>query len=247
MYSWIVALLTCGIAAAQFAEPILTRAAVPNPAGTVSLKLDFVSPVDPATPVTSQALPISRLEVGLGKGFEAVLQIPLLRVSESNGSSVLAGGQFSAALLYLLAGSPTGRYAISVSGRLEVPGGDSAVVGNQTQLMPMVLAEWRAAPGLLLRSNVAWDTAIAGSTPRFAFLEQAHALVWVARRRFMPSVEFVASTDTIHGGTQMILQPELILAPSRHLELKTGFAVGVSPAPRYTIRAQLAWFWGNRR
>src|SRR5690348_10391560 len=129
-------------ALAQIAEPILTWSAVPNPAGTVSLKFDFVSGFDqPGT--STQAIPESRLEVGLGRGFETVLQMPLLRVSEPNGGSVLAGGQFSAALRYLIAGSAAGKYAISVAGRLEVPTGDSQIVGNQTQLMQIGRASCR--------------------------------------------------------------------------------------------------------
>jgi len=242
-----IALLVARVpAAAQVAEPILTWSAVPNPAGTVSLKLDFVSALDP-TGVSTQAIPESRLEVGLGRGFETVLQMPLLRVSEPNGSSVLAGGQFSAALRYLIAGSPSGKYAISVAGRLEVPTGNSQIVGNQYQLMPMLLGEWQVAPHLLLRSNLAWNTTVSGTTARFANFEHAHALVWRASRRAIPVFEFVGSTNTLSGNTQLLVQPEVIVTPARNLELKTGIWVAVFPAPHYGIRSQIAWFWGKRQ
>ena len=233
-------------AGAQFAEPILTRSALPNPAGTVSLKLDFVNSAGGTSAPSGQAVPEAFVEVGLGRGFETVLQWPVLRVSEPGGASVLAGGQFSVALRYLLAGSANGRYAISVAGRLEVPTGDSAIVGNETQLMPAVLAEWHATPRLWLRSNVGWDTTVSGTTGRFAYLEDANAIVWRANPRFMPVLESVGSTNTLTGNTQRILQPEVIIAPSRRLELKAGFAVGLVAVRGYAIRSQLAWIWGRR-
>jgi hypothetical protein len=243
---------SCGLfliwshAAAQFAEPILTRSAIPIPAGTVSLKLDFVSPVDAKAKINSQTVPESFLEIGLGRGFETVLQWPLLRVSEPGGSSVLAAGQLSIALRYLLAGSPASSYAIAIAGRVEVPSGDSHIVGNETQLMPTILAEWHAAPDLLLRSNLSWNTTIAGTTGRFAFLEYSNAAVWLASRHWMPVIELVGSTNTVRGGTQMIVQPEIIVAPSRHLELKTGLSFGLVSTSQYAIRSQFAWVWGKR-
>ncbi len=242
-----VALSVAGLpAAAQVTEPILTWSAVPNPAGTVSVKLDFVSGLD-QTGVSAQAIPESRLEVGLGRGFEAVLQMPLLRISEPNGSSVLAGGQFSAALRYLVAGSATGKYAISIAGRVEVPTGDSQIVGNQYQLMPMLLAEWQVAPRLLFRSNLAWNTTVSGTTARFANFEQAHALVWRYSRYLSPVFEVVGSTNTLTGDTQVLVQPEVIVAPARNLELKSGIWVAMIPVPHYGIRSQIAWFWGKRQ
>jgi hypothetical protein len=242
----IAAFLTCIPAAAQFAEPILSWSAVPNPAGTVSLKLDFVTPVGQTTGVNTQAIPESRLEVGLGRGFETVFQMPFLRVSEPDRSSVLAGGQFSLALRYLVAGSPTAKYAISISGRLEVPTGNSMVVGNATQLMPMMLAEWHALPRLLLYSNIAWNTTISG-TPRFANFQHANAVVWVACRQFMPVLEVAGSTNTLNGNTQLVIQPEVMIARAERLELKAGLSVALIPTPHYAIRSQIAWFWGKRR
>jgi hypothetical protein len=66
------------------------------------------------------------------------------------------------------------------------------VVGNATQLMPMMLAEWHALPRLLLHSNIAWNTTISGTT-RFANFQHANAVVWLARRQFMPVLEVPAA------------------------------------------------------
>jgi hypothetical protein len=237
----------CLPAMAQLAEPILTWNAVPNPAGSVSIKSDFVSPIGQTTGASAQAIPETRMEVGLGRGFETVLQMPLLRISEPNGSSVLAGGQFSVALRYLLAGSLSAKYAISVSGRLEVPSGDSTIVGNFTQLMPMVLAEWHAAERMLLWSNIAWNTTIGSGPGRFANFEHAHAVAWLVNRHFTPVLEFAGSTNTLNGNTQFVIQPEAIFTPNPHIELKTGLAVALMPTPHYGIRSQVAWYWGKRQ
>ena len=131
-----VALLICFRAAAQSAEPILTWNAVPNPAGVASVKLDFVSPFGETSGPSTQAIPVSRLELGLGHGLETVFQIPLLRSSQPDGSSVLGGGQFSVAVRYRLLGSQSSRFAMSIAGRLEVPSGDSALVGKPLSSCP---------------------------------------------------------------------------------------------------------------
>jgi len=102
-------------ALAQFAEPIFTRSAIPNPLGTGSLKMDFVETLGASTRSRSAAIPESLLEIGLGRGLEAALMLPLLRVSQPGGSSVPAGGQFSVALRYQLAGSADAKFAIAVA------------------------------------------------------------------------------------------------------------------------------------
>jgi hypothetical protein len=98
----------------------------------------FVSPLRRGT---SQALPQARLDIELGGGFETRLQMPLLRVMQPTGGSVPGAGQFSVALQYLLAGSQSADYAISVATRMEVPSGDSKIIGTETQIMPTVLVE----------------------------------------------------------------------------------------------------------
>jgi hypothetical protein len=167
-------------------------------------------------------------------------------VNQPDGSSVLAGGQFSVAVRYLLAGSATAKYAISIGGRLEVPSGDSAIVGSTYQLMPIVLAEWHATPRLLLRSNLAWNTTVGATTGRFAYVQHSNAVVWMAGHRFMPVFEVAGGTSTLNGNSQLVIQPEVIVAPVEHVELKTGFSVRLIPVTDYGIRSQLAWYWGTR-
>lgn len=240
-----VASLICFHTGAQSAEPILTWNAVPNPAGVVSLKFDFVSPLGEAAGTSTQAIPVSRLELGLGHGLETVFQIPLLRASQPDGSSVLGGGQFSVALRYQLLGSRSSRFAMSIGGRLEVPSGDSTLVGNATQLMPMLLWEWRINSALSFRSNLAWNTTVGAASGSFANFQHSHAVVWSLNRFVMPVFEVAGSTSTLTGNSQVVVQPELIVAPNRHLELKTGLSVALVPMPHYGIRSQLAWFWGK--
>jgi hypothetical protein len=247
VYSSILILIGGTRCAAQFAEPIFTRTAVPNPAGTVSLKLDFVTPVAQDTGVRAQALPASRFEIGLGRGFETIFQLPVLRRAQPDGTSVLGAGQFSVGLQYLLAGLPDRKYAIAVAARLEVPTGDSALVGNTTQLMPAVLAEWRAERHLVVRSNIAWNTVVSGTTGRFANFEQSHSAAWLLNRHFTPVLEFVGSTDTRTGNSQLVFQPEIIFAYTQFLELKAGLGAQFYPEPHYDLRMQMAWFFGKRR
>lgn len=246
-YLWTLLLLAGLPAAAQYAEPIFTRTAVPNPAGTVSLKLDFVTPIAQDGGVRAQALPVSRLEIGLGRGFETIFQMPVLRREQPDGSSVLGVGQFSVALQYLLAGSPDRKYAIAVSGRLEVPSGDSALVGNTTQLMPAILAEWHAARDVIFRSNIAWNTVVSGSSGRFANFQHAHSVAWAINRHFTPVFEFVGSTDTRTGSSQFVIQPEIIFAYTQFLELKAGLSSQFYPERHYDLRMQVAWFFGKRQ
>ena len=241
-----IALLICFRAGAQSAEPILTWNAIPNPAGVVSLKLDFVSPLDETGGTSTQAIPVSRLELGLGHGLEMLFQIPLLRASQPDGSSVLGGGQFSLALRYRLLGSRSSRFAMSIAGRLEVPSGDSALVGNATQLMPMLLSEWRMNSEVSFRSNVSWNTTVGATNGRLANFQHSHAVVWSLNRFAIPVFEVAGSTSTLTGNSQIVVQPELIVAPAQHLEFKTGLSVTLVPTPHYGIRSQLAWFWGKR-
>jgi hypothetical protein len=109
----------------------------------------------------------------------------------------------------------------------------------------MVLAEWHPLSSILLQSNLAWNTTVTGSTGRFANLEYSNAVVWLASRHFLPALEFAGSTNTINGGTQFVVLPELIVAKVHHFEFKTGFSVALMPSPHYGIRSQLAWSWGK--
>lgn len=226
-------------ATAQFAEPILTRTAIPEAPGEASLQLLFVNPVGTGI---SQALPEARLEIGLGEGFEAMAQVPLLRIAEPNGGNILGGGQVSAALQYLIAGSLSAGYALSFAVRVEGPSGDSAIVGNQTQIMPTALVEWRPRRPLVFRSNIGWDRAVAGSSRQFAFLEYDNALSWTHRTDVVPAIEVVGSTDTLRWTTELVVQPEVILAVGRHMELKAGPSFELAPNTSYAIRAEISLF-----
>jgi hypothetical protein len=73
--------------AAQFAEPILTRTAIPEAPGDASLQVLFAHPVDTRI---LQALPQAGLEIGLGQGFRAVVQMPLLGFAEPTEEASLA-------------------------------------------------------------------------------------------------------------------------------------------------------------
>ena len=241
-----VALLICFRASAQSAEPILTWNAVPNPAGVVSVKFDFVSPLGDNGGTSTQAIPVSRLETGLGHGLETVFEVPLLRVSERDGSSVLAGGQFSVALRYLLVGSQSSRFATSIAGRIEVPSGDSALVGNATQLMPMLLSEWRMSSALSFRSNIGWSSTVGATNERLAVFQHSHAVVWSLNRFVLPVFEVAGSTSTVNGSSQLVVQPEQIVVATKHIELKTALSLTLVPTPRYGVRSQLAWIWGKR-
>ena len=78
-------------------------------------------------------------------------------IAKPNGGSIIGGGQVSAALQYLIAGSVSAGYTQSFAVRMEAPSGDSAIVGDQTQIMPTALAESRARRPLVFRSNIGWD------------------------------------------------------------------------------------------
>jgi hypothetical protein len=113
--------------------------------------------------------------------------------------------------------------------------------------MPAVLAEWRAARRIIVRSNLAWNTVVAGTTPPFANLEHSHSVAWLLNRHFTPVFEFVGSTNTRNGNTQLVVQPEIIFAYTRFLELKAGLSSQFYPEPHYDLRMQMAWFFGKRQ
>lgn len=135
---------------------------------------------------------------------------------------MLAGGQFSVALRYLLAGSPTAKYAISVSGRLEVPTGNSTIVGNATQLMPMVLAEWHAVPRLLFLSNIAWNTTVGGTTGKFANFEYANAVVWLPASILCPCLSFLIAFLGYHLFEENFLRLRRSFAASSNTDFVSG-------------------------
>jgi hypothetical protein len=81
-----------------------------------------------------------------------------------------------------------------------------------------------------------------------AFLEYHTAITWSVTSHLVPAFEFVGSTNTIAGRTQLVGLPEVIFRTGPKLELKAGLQVGLNArAPELGIRVQLGWFWGKRR
>jgi hypothetical protein len=239
----LAAALSCSLLRAQNAEPILTQTAIPFTAKAGSLKLDYAGGITPAN--SSQVIPEAILEVGAGYGWEILARFPLIRIpSGPQGAGVIGGGQLAAGARYLLAGGADRSYAISVQEITEAPTGDTRLVGNSTQVIPGLLANWRPAGQFVIHSNLSFDRSIGGTGPRSSFLEYSGAVVWLAGRHVAAVFEFAASTNTFTGKTQAVAQPEVIRRAGKHLELKAGLPV----APRRAsigLRGQLSWLWGK--
>jgi hypothetical protein len=229
----------------QIAEPILTKAAIPLGAGTGGIKLDYAGGI--AQREGSQVIPEATLEAGIRNRLEVLVRFPLLRV-ETRGSTIIGGGQLAAGARYLAAGGPARRYALSLQTIVEAPTGDKRLVGNATQVMPGVLAEWRPVNRIVAYSNLMFDRSLGGVHSKASFLEYSNAVEWRTRRHIVPVLELVGSTDTLRARTQLIAQPEAILRAGTHLEGKAGLQLGLnSDTPALGLRVQLAWFWGPRR
>ena len=234
-------------ARAQIVEPILAKSPMPFAPGAGSLKLDFASGIGPAGG-SSQILPEAMLEVGVRDGWEALVRFPLIRVNRgSPGETVLGGGQLAMGARYLLIGSPERKFAFSVQGIIEAPTGATHLVGNATQAMPAVLAEWRPVRRAVVDSNLTFDRSLGGTGPRSSFVAFSNAVTWVAASHLLPAFEVSSSTDTIAGRTRAIALPEVIVPIGLHWQWKAGYQVGLNPAaPQRGVRVQVAWLWGNR-
>jgi hypothetical protein len=232
---------------AQVAEPILTKAAVPFAPGSSGLKLDYAGWIGQSGG-GSQVIPETTLEAGVLRGLEILVRFPLLRVQAApEGPAVIGGGQLAVGARYLLAGGAERSYAITVQAIVEAPTGDTRIVGNATQVMPGVLADWHPASRIVVHSNLTFDRSIGGG-PKAAFIQYANALAWIEWEHFLPVFEFVGSTNAITGRTQLVGQPELIVPIRQHLELKGGLQIGLnSKTSRLGLRTQVAWFWGKRK
>jgi hypothetical protein len=238
-------LAIAGISArAQTSEPIHTKSAETLDRNEGSLKFDYAGDLLRSRP-SSEVIPEATLELGLRKGLEGLLRFPLLRVTVGN-RAIIAGGQLAAGGRYLLLGGLSRSYAISVQAIVETPTGDGTIVGNATQVMPSLLAEWHLGR-LALHSNFTFDRSI-GGTRRSGFRAYENAVAWCTTARYVPVLEFVSSTNAITHRTQVIAQPELIIRIFAHLEYKMGVQLGVnSAAPPIGLRIQFAAFWGKRR
>ena len=232
---------------AQIAEPILTNSAIPFAPGSGSIKLDFVTGIGRAGGA-AQAIPEATLQVGVIRGLEALARFPLLRVRlPSPDLAVIGGGHIAIGARYLFAGGGQRRYALSSEVIVEAPTGDTRLVGDATEVIPALLAEWRPVSRIAIHSNLRFDHSLGGTVASTAFLEYENAVTWLASDHVVPVFELVGSTNTITSRTQVIAQPEVVVRYGPHWELKAGLQLGLNRlTPSAGIRMQLAWFWGKR-
>jgi hypothetical protein len=233
---------------AQVAEPILTKSAIPFGSGAGSVRLDYAGGIG-REGGSSQIIPEGTLEVGVRDGLEMMARFPLLRVNEgAQHDTVIGGGQLAIGARYLLLGGADRPYGVAIQGIVEAPTGDSRLVGNATQVMPTLLWYWRPTVRMFVYSNLTLDRSIGGTGTSAAFLEYQSAITWRETSHFVPVFEFVGSTNTIAGRTQLVGLPEVIFRAGPNLELKAGLQLGLNAeAPELGMRVQLGWFWGKRR
>jgi hypothetical protein len=240
-----VLLFTSLPAYSQIEEPILTKSAQVFAPASGSLKLDYAGSIV-HTSVSSQIIPEFTLQEGVANRLEAILRYPLLRFKPMGGSAVIAGGQVAIGGKYLLVGGPGANATISVQGVIEAPTGDSRVVGNATQVMSAILADWHLTRHLLGFTNLAWDSSFGGTARRMSFLGYDTTLAVASRRHLIPALEFAGSTNTSSGRTQAQIQPDLLFREGARFELKLGMPIGLnSISPTLGIHVQLAIFWGE--
>jgi hypothetical protein len=233
---------------AQVAEPILTKSAIPFGAGAGSVKIDYAGGIGQAGG-SSQVIAEGTLEMGLRDGLEVLARFPLLRVNmKPQHNTVIGGGQLALGARYLLTGGADRPYGVSIQAIVEVPTGDTRLVGNATQVMPTVLGYWRPLRQVFVYSSLGFDRSIGGAGPSAAFLEYQSAVTWRATIHFVPTFEFVGSTNAVVGRTQLVAVPEVILRAGPHLEWKAGLQLGLNAeTPELGLRVQLGWSWGKRR
>jgi hypothetical protein len=233
---------------AQVAEPILTKTAIPFGTGAGAVKLDYAGGIGPEGG-SSQIIPEGTLEAGVRDGLEVLARFPLLRVHlGALHDTVIGGGQLAMGARYLLTGGADRSYGLAIQGMVEAPTGDLRLVGNATQVMPTFLWYWRPAGQVFVYSNLTFDRSIGGTGPGAAFLEYQTAITWRATSHFVPAFEFVGSTNTIAGRTQLVGLPEAIFRAGTNLELKAALQLGLNAhAPEVGMRVQLSWFWGKRQ
>jgi hypothetical protein len=242
----IAGLLVTGLPAfSQIDEPILTKSARVFAPASGSLKLDYAGSIVHMS-TSSQIIPEFTLQEGLTKRVEGILRFPVLRFQPASGHAVIAGGQIAIGGKYLLIGGPDSNAAISVQGVVEAPTGDSRVVGNATQVMSAILADWHLTRHLVAYTNVAWDSSFGGTGRRMSFVGYDTALALAGPHHLIPAIEFAGSTNTGNGRTQAVIQPDLLFRKGTHLEFKLGLPTGLnSISPTLGIHAQLAILWGE--
>lgn len=232
---------------AQIGEPILTQSAPIEP-GSGIIKLDYAGGIGRAGG-SSQVIPEGWLEVGVYPGLEALVRFPLLRVRQQGpGSAVIGGGQLAMGARYLLAGGAGSTYAVSAELVVEPPTGDTRLVGNATDVIPALLADWHPIRQVAVQSNLRFNHSIGGTGPKSAFLEYSNSVAWLTMSHLTPVFELAGSTNSITSRSEWVAQPELILRTGAHLELKAGLQLGItSLAPPVGLRAQVSWSWTRRQ
>ena len=229
---------------AQVMEPLLAKTARVFARGDAGLEFDYASGIGGKT--NAQVIPETTLEAGLYSRLEVLVRFPLLRVV-SRQESVIGGGQVALGARYRLPGPGTRKFVISLQTILEAPTGDSRLVGNATQIMPAVMADWRPGRVIAVYSNAAVDRPVGGSGPRFTLFEFQDAVTVRTSRRIAAALEVAGSTNVPSGRTQAAALPEVLVRLGRHFELKAGFQRGLNRATNANgVRAQVAWFRGRR-
>lgn len=247
-YLCVAATVTCLPIGAQIAEPILAKTAIPFVTGSGAVKLDYAGGIG-RSGGSSQIIPEATVEMGIGKGLEVLARYPLLRIMPASGRpAVIAGGELAVGARYLVAGGAECAYAVAVQAIVEAPTGDTRLVGNATQVMPAIFADWRPARQIVVHSDLMFDRSVGGTGSGSGFFGYGNAVVWLATKHFVPVLEFVGNTNTITGTTQLVEQPEVILRVGPHWEFKAGLTFGLNPrTPHLGLRAQVDWFWGKRK
>jgi hypothetical protein len=232
-------------AVAQIEEPILLKSAEPFPVGAGSVKLDY-SQEQSRSGATAETIPEITVEAGALPRTEVILRYPLVRFTPvHDGPAEIGGGQIAMGARFLLAGGPEENHAVSVQAVVEAPTGDSRLVGNAAQVMPELLADWHLSRNLTVYTNAFWDVGWGGSGRRVSFLAYQAASALPSLYRFVPVLEFAASTNTSTGRTLAVLQPDLLVHGGHHLEFKLGVPFGLNAnTAGIGFRAQLAIFWG---
>ncbi len=232
-------------ASSQIEEPILTKSAQVFAPASGSLKLDYAGSLI-NNGASSQIIPEFTLQQGLANRLEGILRFPLLRFQPESGSAVIGGGQVAIGAKYLLTGGPEANATISVQGVIEAPTGDSRLVGNATQVMSEIVADWHLTRRLISYTNLAWDSSFGGTARHMSFIGYDTTLALARRRRLIPALEFAGSTNTSNGRTQAVIQPDILFRKGAHFEFKLGVPAGLNAiSPTLGIHAQLAIFWGE--
>lgn len=95
------------------------------------------------------------MEGGVLKGLKVEVRFPLLRMRlQSPDSAVIGGGHLATGAWYLLTDGARRAYAVSTEVIVETPTRDSTLLGNATEVIPALLADWRPVSQVKIHSNL---------------------------------------------------------------------------------------------